>query len=600
MKTPAPENPTLAKAKAAFDNGQPAQAAKIASAAARSCMDAATTAQALHFAGLMEAEAGQPRRGIERIRRALQLSPERASAWANLAQCSANGADILSFAIRGVTADPRALLPWAMLSVAHHRRAQEERAARQFMTALNHSRRALLLRPDYAEAMHGLVIEKRWAGLVDDPDCLLDRRLQVLARATRVPGHPIMMLGPFTGLQDQLDAAIRAGGARGQRQEFAKSCPASSAPLHIGYVGSYLRGHALALALPELFRRHDRTKFRVTLYVVPNADGETDCNDAIRGAGIRIVSLSNMDGARQAERLRRDGVDILSDLDGFLSQSPLEIMRHNPAPILVNYFGFPGTCGRLHDYIVGDASLIPQSAQTGYGERIVRLPHCYMPFDSGRPVSPVPKRTSMGLPEDAFIFLGFHSQNKIASDAFASWMRCLREVPESVLWMLDHGDSHRMNLLSSARHHGVAPERFVFAEKLKNEDHLARLSLADLYLDNSWFNAHTTAADALWRGLPVVTIAGETFASRVGTSLLHAAGLPDLVAHSPEEQAEIAIALAKAPKRMTALRIHLKHAVRTAPLFDMETYTHALERAYQVMAERARNNLPPADITIKP
>ena len=204
------------------------------------------------------------------------------------------------------------------------------------------------------------------------------------------------------------------------------------------------------------------------------------------------------------------------------------------------------------------------------------------------------------MPEDAFVFLGFHSQNKVAADAFASWMRCLREVPDSVIWMLDHGDSHRTNLLSAAQRHGVAPERVIFAPKLNNENHLARLSLADLYLDNSWFNAHTTGADALWRGLPIVTIAGETFASRVGTSLLYAAGLPDLVTQSPEEQADISISLAQAPRRMAALRSHLKSAVKTAPLFDMQSYARALERAYQTMAERARQNLPPADITIQP
>ncbi|MEQ8334227.1 hypothetical protein [Nisaea sp.] len=448
--------------------------------------------------------------------------------------------------------------------------------------------------------MHGLVIETRWAGLLDDQDCLLDRSLHILARTTGVPGHPITLFHPFAILQDQLDAAIKAGGERGPCSNIATRLSPPDKPLHIGYIGSYLKEHALALALPELFRRHDRTKFRVTLYIAPNPAGETMCNDAFHDCGIEIVSLSNLDGARQAERLRRDGVDILSDLDGFLSQAPLAVARHDPAPICVNYFGFPGTCGRLHDYIIGDARLIPESAQSGYGERIVRLPHCYMPFDGARPISPIPNRSSAGLPEKAFVFLGFHSQNKIAADAFASWMRCLREVPESVLWMLDHGDTHRTNLLSSARHHGVAPERIVFAEKLNNKDHLARLPLADLYLDNSWFNAHTTGADALWCGLPLVTIAGETFASRVGASLLHAAGMPDLVAGSPDEQAEIAIALAQSPRRMAALCTHLKRAVRTAPLFDMGAYTHALERAYQAMAERARSGMMPADITITP
>ncbi|WP_323795320.1 hypothetical protein [Nisaea sp.] len=596
----APGSLTLAQAKAALDRGEPAVAAKMAAAVARSCAHAAEATQALHFSGLMAAEAGQPHVGIARIRKALLLSPERASAWANLAQCSSAGDDIPSLARRGIMANPRAPLAWAMLSVAHHKYAQEERARRHFPAALDHSRRSLLLRPNYAEAMHGFVIEKRWNGILDDPDCLIDRSLQVLARTTKVPGHPIMMFGPFAGLRDQLDAAIRAGGTRGLRRDFAKLPPASGKPLHIGYIGSYLKEHALALALPELFRRHDRTNFQVTLYIAPKETGAADCNDSIRDCGIEIVNLAGLDGARQAERIRQDGVEILLDLDGFLSQTPLDVMQHDPAPIRVNYFGFPGTCGTLHDYIIGDTRLIPETALHGYGEQVVRLPHCYMPFDGNRPVSSTPDRSSAGLPESAFVFLGFHSQNKIAADAFASWMQCLREVPDSAIWMLDHGDTHRINLQSAAERHGVAPERIIFAPKLRNEDHLARLSLADLYLDNSWFNAHTTGADALWRGLPVVTIAGDTFASRVGTSLLHAAGLPDLVAHTPEKQAEIAISLAQAPRRLAALRSHLKRAVKIAPLFDMKAYTHALERAYQAMAERARQNLPPAEITIKP
>ncbi|WP_051284583.1 hypothetical protein [Nisaea denitrificans] len=598
--TSTPGSLTLGQAKAALDRGEPEAAAEIAVTVARSCMNAAEAAQALHFAGLVQAQSGKQHVGSARIRKALLLSPERASAWANLAQCSGKGDEILCLAKRGIMGNPGAPLGWALLGVAHHKCAQEKRAARHFPAALDHSRRSLLLRPDYAEALHGFVIEKRWNGLLDDPDGLIERSLQILARVTKVSGHPIMMFGPFAGLRDQLEAAIGSGGVRGPRRDFAKLPGVSEKPLHIGYVGSYLKEHALALALPELFRLHDRTKFRITLYIAPNANGEADCSEAIRDSGIEIVALSGLDSAQQAGRLRQDRVDILSDLDGFLSQDPLGLLQHDPAPIIVNYFGFPGTCGTLHDYIVGDPRLIPEMATSGYGERIVRLPHCYMPFDGGRPVSAVPTRSGAGLPEDAFVFLGFHSQNKVAADAFAAWMRCLREVPDSILWMLDHGDSHRTNLLASALRHGVSQERFVFAPKLKNEDHLARLSLADLYLDNSWFNAHTTGADALWRGLPVVTIAGETFASRVGASLLYAAGLPDLVAHSPDEQAKIAIALAQAPRRLAALRNHLKRAVKTAPLFKMAAYAHALERAYQAMAERARQNLPPAEITIKP
>lgn len=590
---------TLGDAKAAMDRGDPDGAAQIARQLAKSASAPGEVAQALHFAGLMELETDAPGPdGYRLIRRALLIAPGRASAHANLAQVNKASDSPLKHAMRAVISNPASPVSWSSLAVSFALAAGEERRRRNLETALRQSKRAVLLRPDYPEAMHGLILDRRWLCSLNDPTCLLERATRLLSRLHDIPGHPLTLFSPHASPQDQLHAA----------QKINESAPdtarrpsiSTDGKLHIGYVCSYLKNHAMAEALPELLSRHDRSRLTVSVYATPSGNGNTGWNDEIAKACGGVISLEGQTPEEQAKRMREDGVDILADLDGFIDQEALELLHHAPAPILLNYFGFPGSCGKLHDYIVGDRRLIPPSADRSYGERIVRLPHCYMPFDNTRDIPAPITRAEAGLPEDEIVFLGFHSQNKMAADAFASWMRCLKGVPGSVLWMLDHGPAPRQNVLEAARLHGVGEERFVFAEKMSVRDHVARLALADLYLDNTWFNAHTTGADALWRGVPVVTVAGETFAARVGASMLTAVGLPDLIARSTHEQADIAIALARSPKRLAAMHSHLKSAKRKAPLFDMAGYTAALEKAFEEMATRARKGLPPVDITISP
>jgi len=590
----------LGDAKSAMDRGDPSAAAMIARTVARSSDRPAEVAQALHFAGLMEFEGDHGAKAYGLIRKALLIAPGRASAYANLAQITGMSDNPMRPARIALCANPLSHSAWSALAIALAETARLARAQHRFDVALAHSKRAILLCPDFAEALQGFLIDRRWQSCLDDPELRLDRIARLVARAQNVPGPPLTLLAPCVTLEEQRRAAesiVGALPAPAPRPPISKS---SGSKIRLGYVCSYLKDHALAEALPELFKRHDRARFEVRVYATTNTDGPATWNEAIAEAAGGIVDLSGLSAAEQAERIRKDNIDVLADLDGFLSRRPLELLSHGPAPILVNYFGFPGTCGGLHDYIIGDEHLIPQAAAHGYSERIVRLPHCYMPFDSTRQIPAPPDRKRAGLPEDALVFLAFHSQNKIAADAFAAWMQCLREVPESVLWMLDHGEISRSNIRAAAAASGVASERIIFAPKVPVREHVARLSLADLYLDNSWFNAHTTGADALWRGVPTVTIAGETFAARVGASLLAAVGLPDLIARSPAEQAAIAIDLARTPGRLASLRRHLEEARLNAPLFDMKNYTAALERAYAEMVARARKTLPPDDITISP
>jgi predicted O-linked N-acetylglucosamine transferase (SPINDLY family) len=255
-----------------------------------------------------------------------------------------------------------------------------------------------------------------------------------------------------------------------------------------------------------------------------------------------------------------------------------------PAPVQVNWLGYPGTMGheRLADYIIGDPVVTPLTHAPFYSETLALMPHCYQPNDRGREVGPAPTRASLGLPEKGFVFCSFNQSHKIAPEVFDLWLRLLSEVPGSVLWLLeDNCDAARENLRREAALRGISPERLLFAPKLPPVEHLARLPLADLMLDTFPYTSHTTASDALWMGLPLVTRLGETFAARVAASLLRAAGLPQLAATSFDGYFNLALDLARRPLELAALKNHLAAHRLTCPLFDSTRFTHDLERLFE-------------------
>lgn len=601
MTDPAVSLPTLADAKKAFDSGDMREAERIADEIARYGSSVPAVTQALHFAGIVRLEQNRAREACALIRKAVLLDPSRASAIANLAQAAGAGdrLDIKALAHRAVQANPRSALCLSVLAALYKEHARKERARRQFELALEHSKRALVLLPDLAEALRGAVTERRWQAILTDIDGVLDRAAGVLELVKQTPPPPISVVGGYASAETQLFAArgVLARLPDPAPRPFLRTRP--RARIHIAYVGSYLKAHALASALPEIFQRHDRSRFRVNVYATPRPEGATEWNPAIEASADSLIDISNLDPTAQADTLRRNDEHIAVDLDGYLGE-PLELFCHAPAPILVNYFGFPGTCGGLHDYIVADRVLVPAGMGAFYGESIVRLPHSYIPFDRDQATALTPTRADCGLPEESFVLAALHSQNKTAADAFDSWLSCLRRIPDSVLWLLDHGETNRTNITQAALRGGIDPSRLIFAPLVPHPKHMARLPLADLYIDNTWFNAHTTAVDALWMGLPVVSCAGTAFAARVGASVLHAAGLPDLIGNDRHEMADIAVSLARAPARLTAVRSQLRGAGRAAPLFDMTRYTRDLERSFEAMAERSRAGLPPADITLSP
>ncbi len=356
--------------------------------------------------------------------------------------------------------------------------------------------------------------------------------------------------------------------------------------LRLGYFSADFHSHATAFLAAGLFEQHDRARFEVIGYSTGPDDGSPMRARVLR-AFDRFVDLRGRDPWTMARTIAGDSIDILVDLKGHTQDAMTVVLAHRPAPIQVHYLGYPGTIGGgLVDYLVADEVVTPREHAGDYAEALAILPDTYQVNDRNRPVGETPPRAALGLPEEAFVFASFNQTYKLNPDVFDAWMAILRAVPSSVLWLLARTDDDPAlpNLRREAQARGVDPARLVFARHRANPDYLALYRHAGLFLDTWPYNAHTTASDALWAGCPVVTVLGETFASRVAASLLHAVGLPELVTVDTEAYVQRAIALAGDPATLERYRAHLAGPGRASPLFDTERTTRALEQAYLAMA----------------
>jgi len=300
----------------------------------------------------------------------------------------------------------------------------------------------------------------------------------------------------------------------------------------------------------------------------------------------RFHVMAGQSPAAIAELIAEEGVDIAVDLKGLTDGASIEVFASRPAPVQVNYLGYPGTMGaEFMDYILADAVVAPLSQQAFYVEKILHLPVCYQPNDSRAPLPPAPSRGQAGLPAQGFVFCCFNNNWKLNPSMFYIWMRLLMAVPGSVLWLIEDNKEAAANLRGHAAARGVEESRLVFAPRLSLELHLARQRLADLFLDTSPYNAHTTASDALWTGVPLVTATGAGFAGRVAASLLTAIGLPELITENLGDYEKLALALARHPARLAGLKQKLEEDRLTTALFDTDRFTRNLEAAYEKMRE---------------
>jgi protein O-GlcNAc transferase len=352
--------------------------------------------------------------------------------------------------------------------------------------------------------------------------------------------------------------------------------------LTIGYMAQDFRDHPGLYLTAGLYRRHDRARFRVHAYPVKTPDA---FGASILAAGCDLVSdLSALPDADAASRIHADGVDILVDLSVVGVFNRQGILRLRPAPIQVSWLGFAGTMsGHLYDYLIGDAVVTPPAHEKDYLEQIVRLPESYQINNRDQVLGPVPTRESEGLPEAGFIFACFCSADRIERDVFRRWMNILRQCPGSVLWLLGSSTTLQTNLRRSAAQDDVDPLRLVFAGRQTKAAHLGRFALADLHLDTGTFGAHTTGSDALWAGVPLLTKIGDGFPSRVGASLLHAIGLPELIAPDWDSYERLAVHLAQHPDRLAVLKEKLAANRLTQPLFDTDRSVRDLEALYETL-----------------
>jgi predicted O-linked N-acetylglucosamine transferase (SPINDLY family) len=366
------------------------------------------------------------------------------------------------------------------------------------------------------------------------------------------------------------------------------------AKIRLGYLSGEFREQATAILMAGLYERHDRSRFEI----VAIDNGVTD-NGAMRTrlekAFDRWVDISALSDDDAAARIRAAGVDILVNLNGYFGRHRMGVFARRPAPIQVNYLGFPATLGAPYmDYIIADAVVIPPDETHFYDERVVTLPGSYQVNDDrGRVMALAPTRQAAGLPDTGFVFCNFNQSYKLTPDTFAGWMRILKQVDGSVLWLLAAAPPFAANLARAAAAQGVDPARILFAPDRPPTEHLARLSLADLFLDGLPYNAHTTASDALWAGVPVLTRRGTAFPGRVAASLLTVAGLPGLITESQAEYEALAVRLARDPAALKVLR-----PSRTSPLFDTDLVRRRIEKAYEEMWRRWLAGEPPRAFTL--
>ena len=369
--------------------------------------------------------------------------------------------------------------------------------------------------------------------------------------------------------------------------------------IRLGYVSGEFLSQATSYLTAGLYEAHNKTCFELFAFDNGFDDGSA-MRKRLQSAFDNFIDISRLSDRAAAEAIRECEIDILINLNGYFGRERTLVFALKPSPIQVNWLGFPGTLGTsFMDYIIADRIVIPEDERRFYNEKVVYLPHTYQVNDSRRLIaSRIPTRMEVGLPQRGFVFASFNNTYKYTPAMFDIWMRLLRAVDGSVLWLYENNGAVARYLKSEAEARGVSPERLVFARRVPLEDHLARQQLADLFLDSLPYNAHTTASDALWTGLPVLTCAGSAFAGRVAASLLHAIGVPELITHSLEDYEALALKLARDPASLGALRMKLAANRLTTPLFDTDRFHRNLEAAYTEMWRRHERGEAPDSFSV--
>jgi protein O-GlcNAc transferase len=369
--------------------------------------------------------------------------------------------------------------------------------------------------------------------------------------------------------------------------------------IRVAYVSADFRKHSGSFLMAGMFECHDKSRFEVTA-ISFGVDDNSEIRQRVKASFERFVEVRTFSDEEIANLIRALEIDIAVDRMGFTNDSRPGIFARRPTPISVNYLGYPGSIGAEYiDYIIADRFIIPEEKRKCYLENVVYMPNSYQVNDDKRSIADrIFERAELGLPSTGFVFCCFNNNYKITPHTFDSWMRILKQVDGSVIWLFQGNATAADNLRKEARARGIDAERLVFAKRMPLPDHLARHRVADLFLDALPYNAHTTASDALWAGLPVLTCLGDTFAGRVAASLLNAIGLPELITTTREAYEQMAIDLATHPKDLAVIRHKLTANRMTTPLFDTKLFTKHIEAAYTAMYQRHQAGLAPDHIVV--
>jgi protein O-GlcNAc transferase len=589
--------------------------------------------QALISLGLIAGQRNNPRKALEFLAKAIDSDP------GNKLACVAHMNMGFAFTQLGdlegaLTSYERAIAIKPDYAEAYCNRGAVQESLRRASAALASYDRAIEINPSYADAHfnRGNILRdlREFEAAIESYDKALALNPRTrFAQGVRL--HTRMQICSWEGLAAELeelclgierDQAVTspfyvlalADSARLQRKSaeirVRAKCPPShelgnirKRPAHgklkIGYFSADFHDHACMQLLAGVFERHDSSRFELTMLSYG-----PDSNDAmrkrLRSACTDFVDVRGLSDIEIARLARKRKIDIAVDLNGYSRDGRSGIFALRAAPVQVSFVGYPGTMGAAYiDYLIADRIVIPELTQMHYTEKVIRLPNSYQPNDKSRRISDRERsREEYGLAPSAFVYCCFNNSYKITPKVFESWMHILSRVDAGVLWLLEDNPAAKRNLLREALRHGVKGERLIFAPRTELSEHLARHRLADLFLDTLPYNAHTTASDALWAGLPVLTLAGEAFASRVGASLLRSVGLPELVASTWLEYQTTAIDLATDRARLQEIKQKLARNRLTGPLFDAVSFTRCLELAYRRIYDRYQADLSPEHVNL--
>ncbi len=522
----------------------------------------------------------------ELLRRSLALAPHAAPTLTNLANLLSDAgamAEATWLFDQALAAAPA--MPEALLGAGHAARKLGEIGA-----AIGFYQRAAAARPQDL-AIRARLAEAR-LGVCDWQD-VAGLRHDLIEPALKTPGAvgPLMALTFPLALSPKellVFARQRAEAIQAEvtplKAGIRTPRPGPRQRLTIGYLSADFHDHPTTHLMRGMFTAHDRDRFKVATLALEPDDG-SDYRRFVQDNSDVFLELGPLDTADAAQAIMAAGVDILVDINVHTRGNRLQLTALRPAPVTVNWLGLPGSSGAAAmDWALVDSVTCPPGFEADFCERLAVLPHCYQPNDRDQIIAePAPSRVECSLPDGAFVFCCFNQAFKIEPVMFGRWMRILDRVPGSVLWLLGGSPEMVANLRREAEARGVAPERLIFATRLAKDRHLARHRHADLFLDTLFYNAHTTASDALWAGVPVITAPGRNFAARVAASLLVNVGLDDLICPDLDAYEELAVRLATQPDELAGIKARLAANRATAPLFDTNGFVRDLERAYEMM-----------------